>query len=188
MTAQSGVGGGRTTGRRPKPAHVAEQQEQLLTKANAARKVNRDEAKKQYTEATRLMPTDARAFAGLGNVSIDDNKFEDAEKYYRKAIELNANYPDAQLPLAYSLARQGKYGEAIPIYEKLKQSDPKNPEVVNNLSAAYNATELFDKVAMKRHWQSNYSARQDKLTCKVTRTEMNCCRMRTRIVAMHTMV
>jgi len=145
ITAQSGVGGGRTTGRRPRKPTVAEQQEQLLTKANAARKTNRDEAKKQYTAATQLMPTDARAFAGLGNVSIDDDKFEDAEKYYRKAIQLNPNYQDAQLPLAYSLARQGKYVEAIPIYEKLKQLEPKNPEVVNNLSAAYNATDRFDK-------------------------------------------
>lgn len=143
--SQTGVGGGRTTGRRPKQPTVGEQQEQLLARANAARKVNRDEAKKQYTAATRLMPTDARAFAGLGNVSVDDDKFEDAEKYYRKAIELSPNYQDAQLPLAYSLARQGKYAEAIPIYEKLKQVDSRNPEVVNNLSAAYNATDNFSK-------------------------------------------
>lgn len=141
----TGVGGGRTTGRRkPKPT-VGEQQEQLLARANAARKTNRDEAKKQYTAATRLMPTDARAFVGLGNVSIDDDKFADAENYYKKAVELSPDYKDAYLPLAYSLARQEKYDQAIPIYEKLKQQDPKNPEVVNNLAAAYNAIRRYDK-------------------------------------------
>ena len=135
---QSTVGGGRTSGRLTKPP-VREQQEQHLARANAARKASKPkEAEEQYREAMRIAPTDARAFAGLGNVYVDQARFKEAVDSYRHAIQVNPNYQAAYLPLAFSLARLGSYDEAIPIYEKLKEKEPTNPEVFNNLGFAYN--------------------------------------------------
>jgi len=139
----STVGGGRTSGRRTsKPA--VKQHEQFLAKGNAARKALKpQEAERQYQLATQAAPTDARAFAGLGNVYVDQARFDDAVNAYQQAIKLNPAYSNAYLPLAFSLARLGKYDEAITIYESLKVKDPQNPEVFNNLAVAYNEKGRF---------------------------------------------
>ena len=132
------VGGGRTTGRRtPKPP--VRQEEQFIARGNAARKAAKPvEAERQYRLAAEAAPNDARAYAGLGNVFVDQQEFEKAVKAYRNAIERNKEYKAAYLPLAFSLARLGKYEEAIKIYEDLKVQEPTNPEVFNNLAVAYN--------------------------------------------------
>ena len=65
---QAATGGGRVKQSRKPPVR---QQESILARANAARsaaKPRYDEAEEQYRLATQIAPTDARAFAGLGNV------------------------------------------------------------------------------------------------------------------------
>jgi tetratricopeptide (TPR) repeat protein len=132
------VGGGRTTGRRtPKPP--VRKEDQFLANGNAARKAAKpQEAERQYRLATEAAPNDARAYAGLGNVFVDEGDFEKAVKAYKNAIERNKEYKAVYLPLAFSLARLGKYDDAIKIYEDLKVQDSTNPEVFNNLAVAYN--------------------------------------------------
>src|SRR5262245_61187303 len=72
------VGGGRTSGRGTKPTPPPKS-EQLLARGNAARKAAKpQEAEEQYRQATRIAPTDARGFAGLGNVYVDQGKFKEA--------------------------------------------------------------------------------------------------------------
>jgi tetratricopeptide (TPR) repeat protein len=132
------VGGGRTTSRRT-PNPPVRREDQFLAKGNAARKAAKpQEAERQYRLATEAAPNDARAYAGLGNVFVDQGDFEKAVKAYKNAIERNKDNRAVNLPLAFSLARLGKYDEAIKIYEELKIQDPTNPEVFNNLAVAYN--------------------------------------------------
>jgi len=131
------VGGGRTTSRRT-PRPPVRKEEQFLARGNAARKAAKpQEAERQYRLATEAAPNDARAYAGLGNVFVDQQQFEKAADAYKSAIERNKDYKAAYLPLAFSLARLGKYDEAIKIYEELKVKDSGNPEVFNNLAVAY---------------------------------------------------
>lgn len=131
------VGGGRTTGRRT--STPVRREEQFLASGNAARKARKpQEAEKQYRLASQAAPTDARAFAGLGNVYVDQGSFKDAVDSYKQAIKLNPEYKPAYLPLAFSLARLQRYEDAIKIYEDLKLQDPGNPEVFNNLAVAFN--------------------------------------------------
>src|SRR5689334_25345809 len=82
--------GGRIKNRPPKPP----KQESIIARANAARSAPMPryaEAEAQYQLAASIAPDDARAFAGLGNVYVDQGKFEDAGKGYQQAIKLKTD-------------------------------------------------------------------------------------------------
>ena len=132
------TGGGRVKqGNKPTPV---KQQDTILARANAARSAPKPryaEAEQQYQLAAQIAPDDARGFAGLGNVYVDQGKFAQAVDAYQKALKVKPDYNGAYLPLAFSLARLERYPEAIEIYKETLKRDP-SPEVYNNLSFAYN--------------------------------------------------
>ena len=138
-----------TGGGRVKPGNKppVRRQDSLIARANAARsapKPRYDEAEQQYQLAAQIAPDDARAFAGLGNVYVDQGKFAQAVDAYQKAIKVKSDYNGAYLPLAFSLARLNRYPEAIEVYKETLKRDP-GPEVYNNLSFAYNHSGQFQE-------------------------------------------
>jgi len=138
------TGGGRVKpGRKP----AVRQQDTIIARANAARsapKPRYDEAEQQYQLAAKIAPDDARAFAGLGNVYVDQGKFGEAVDAYQKAIKVKPDYNGAYLPLAFSLARLNRFPEAIDVYKETLKRAP-SPEVYNNLSFAYNHSGRYDE-------------------------------------------
>ena len=48
----------------------------------------------------------------LGVININQNKYEDAVKYYKKALEINNKYPKCLLNYSVLLSNQGKYEES----------------------------------------------------------------------------
>src|SRR6185295_1866011 len=114
---QGTPGGGRIKSR-PKPP-PERQQDSIIARANAARSAPKPryaEAEEQYQLAAQIAPDDARAFAGLGNVYVDQGKFTQAVDAYQKALKVKPDYNGAYLPLAFSLARLDRYPEAIDVY------------------------------------------------------------------------
>src|SRR5688500_12065054 len=143
VNTSAATGGGRVKQSR-KPA--VRQQDSILARANAARsaaKPRYDEAEQQYRLAAQIAPTDARAFAGLGNVYVDQGKFAQAVDAYQRALKVKPDYNGAYLPLAFSLARLNRFPEAIDIYKETLKRDP-SPEVYNNLSFAYNHSGKYE--------------------------------------------
>jgi len=139
-TGGGDVGGGKVTGRKTSKTTVREQ-DQILARANAARSAAQprySEAEQQYQLAARLAPDDARAFAGLGNVYVDQGRFVEAVNSYKQALKLQPDYGAAYMPLAFALARSDKYPESIEVYQPALKIDPTNPEVYNNLGFAFN--------------------------------------------------
>jgi tetratricopeptide (TPR) repeat protein len=139
------TGGGKVKTKNKPPVH---KQDPILAKANAARsapKPRYDEAEQQYRLAAQIAPDDARAFAGLGNIYVDQGRFADAVDSYQKALKIKPDYNGAYLPLAFSLARMNRYPEAIDVYQETLKRDPAVPEVYNNLSFAYNHTGRFQE-------------------------------------------
>ena len=135
---QGATGGGKV---KPTQKPTVRKQDAIIARANAARsapKPRYDEAEQQYQLAAQIAPDDARAFAGLGNVYVDQGKFASAVDAYQKAIKLKPDYNGAYLPLAFSLARLDRYPEAIDVYNETLKRDPSSPEVYNNLSFAFN--------------------------------------------------
>jgi tetratricopeptide (TPR) repeat protein len=132
-------------GKKPPPVR---KQDPILARANAARSAAQPryaEAEQQYRLAAQIAPDDARAFAGLGNVYVDQGRFAEAVDAYQKALKVKPDYNGAYLPLAFSLARLNKFPEAIALYQETLRRDPTSPEVHNNLSFAYNHTGRYQE-------------------------------------------
>ena len=88
---------------------------------------------------------DARAYAGLGNVYIDQGRFADSVEQYLKAVNLRDDYTDALMPLGYALVRMNRYADAIATYNQTLTLEPDNPEIHNNLSYIYNHTSRYNE-------------------------------------------
>lgn len=136
------VGGGRLPDRRVTQL-TAKERDRVIARGNAARSAptpRYSEAEREYQQAARLDPDDARSFAGLGNVYLDQGRFADAAEQYRQAIKLKGDYVDAYMPLGYALVRMNRHADAIAAYNQALKIDPGNPEVYNNLGYLYNHT------------------------------------------------
>jgi TolB-like protein/DNA-binding winged helix-turn-helix (wHTH) protein/Tfp pilus assembly protein PilF len=75
--------------------------------------------------AVELDDTLAEAYVSLAVIAQDyDWDWPTVEKEYRRAIELNPNYPTAHQWYAESLALQGRFDEAFVEIERARQLDP----------------------------------------------------------------
>jgi cytochrome c-type biogenesis protein CcmH/NrfG len=102
----------RSTGPRrpPRPtmtaAELEEKYQDQLSDGNDARDARKfSVAEASYREAIKLKPTDARGFHGLGNVFVDQQRWEDAEDAYRKAYQFAANNPEVLTALSFVLVQ-----------------------------------------------------------------------------------
>lgn len=136
---------------------------------------------KDYDTYTRLVnealqkdPTNVDLVYNLGVISTNANKLEDAEKYYRRAIELDPNYFNALLNLSELLLRaddkfvteMNKLGTSekdnkryevikaernknfksmLPFLEKAVELKSNNDAAKKTLLSVYNALEMTDK-------------------------------------------
>ena len=72
----------------------------------------------------------------LGNWLLEQNRVDEAEKAYRRAVEINADDEDAHFNLAIALTRQQRYEEAIKEYETTLAIFPDYLEAQNNIANA----------------------------------------------------
>jgi tetratricopeptide (TPR) repeat protein len=146
---QNAASGGKTKDKKqPPPKPVDRKQDPIIARANAARSAPTPryaEAEEQYRLAAQVAPDDARAFAGLGNVYVDQGRFADAADAYKQALKVKQDYNAALLPLAFSLARLERYQESIEIYQEALKAEPSNPEILNNLSFSYIHTNRYQE-------------------------------------------
>ena len=127
--------------------------------------------RKLINESLEINPNDAGLVFNLGIVSNAENKLDEAEKYYLKAIELKPDFMDAYLNLSdlklrpdpklveeinklgesqkdlkryevLKAERQKLFNTAMPILEKAHELDDKNEAVKSNLMNIYKFLEL----------------------------------------------
>lgn len=158
-----------------------------------ARKANPDDTSLLITEAdfylkekdfasyTRLVnealakdPNNVQLIFNLGVISADSNKYDEAEKYYKRVMEIDPKYFDAYLNLAelklradkdfveqmrklgtsdadnkkFDVLRQKQidnYKEVLPYLEKGVELKPDNDAVKRTLLGVYQALEMSDK-------------------------------------------
>jgi len=143
----SAVGGGRASDRaRTRTRPTVNVHEQAIAKANAARSAatpRYSEAELNYKLAAKQDPDDARAQLGLGNVYLDQGRFQDAVNAYQQALKMKKDYVDAYQPLGYSLAQLGRFPEAAAVLKQALEYDPNNAEIYNNLAFAYGHAERY---------------------------------------------
>ena len=87
----------------------------------------------------------ARAHTCLGDIFTQQNKFTDAAKHYRQALETNPELLKPRLKLGNMLYKQKKYDEAAALWTELLQTRPDWPEVLGELGKAYYQQEKIEE-------------------------------------------
>ena len=92
----------------------------------------------------------AEAHASLGAVSADyDWRLAEAEEHYRRAIELDPNYPTARYWYAEILADVGRTEEAVSMARRAQELDPLSLLASATEGRAYYLGRRFDEAAEK---------------------------------------
>jgi len=128
--ARTNTGGGARVGGRPgarnnaasaaAAAEIEERYEDFLDEGNEARDDRKyAEAENSYKQAQQLKPNDWRAAYGLGNIYTDQQRWEEAEVSYRKAIATNQN-ADTFIALSYVLIQPRSSGNSA---KRLTEAD-----------------------------------------------------------------
>ncbi|GGJ54299.1 tetratricopeptide repeat protein [Deinococcus roseus] len=77
------------------------------------------QARSLFEAAVQADPRHYRAISNLGNIALEAGNNKEAEAHYRKALEINPEYPLAHNNLAVLLRKQKRYGASI---QSLKKS------------------------------------------------------------------
>lgn len=147
----------------------------ILTEADLYLKVNDfDTYTKLVNQALANDPNNVDLVYNLGVIAGNANKVADAEKYYRRALEINPNYFNANLNLAELLLRadekfvnemnklgtsekdnkryevlkaerEKNFKAVLPYLEKAYELQPENDAAKKTLMSVYNALEMTDK-------------------------------------------
>ncbi|BDB55442.1 hypothetical protein GENT5_17470 [Flavobacterium ammoniigenes] len=147
----------------------------ILTEANLYLDTkDYDTYKKLITEVLAQSPNDADLVFNLGVISYNAKNLVDAEKYYKRAIEIKSDYVNAYLNLAilkldadkklfeeiqklgnsekdnkrYEVLkkqREAVFTSALPYLEKASELDSTNEEVKSTLLSVYRALEMTEK-------------------------------------------
>ncbi|MEO5858278.1 MAG: tetratricopeptide repeat protein [Pyrinomonadaceae bacterium] len=96
-------------------------------------------------KALEIDPTLAEPHATLG-VALHEYewKHSEAENEYKRAIELDPNYPSAHQWYGNFLLEMGRYSEGIMEMEHAAALDPLSPIINSNLGRAYRAAHRYD--------------------------------------------
>jgi len=147
----------------------------ILTEADLYLKVKDfDTYTRLVNEAIAKDPKNADLIYNLGVISGNANKLEDAEKYYKRALEIDPNYFNANLNLAelklradekfvtemnklgnsekdnkryevIKAEREKNFKAALPYLEKAVELKPEDEPAKKTLLSVYNALEMTDK-------------------------------------------
>jgi Tfp pilus assembly protein PilF len=147
----------------------------ILTEAELYLKVNDFPTyTKLINEALEKNPNNVDLIYNLGVVSANANNIVEAEKYYRRALEINPNYFNANLNLAelklrgdekfvieinklgtsekdnkryevLKAEREKNFKSVLPYLEKAVELEPTNDPARKTLISVYNALEMTDK-------------------------------------------
>jgi DNA-binding transcriptional MerR regulator len=100
-----------------------------------------DQAEGAYLKALSLDPTLSNALTNLGNLAYRRDQLEDAERYYRRALECDADQH----------FERDEIGQAIFLFREALESDPAFADAHFNLAMALE--EHGDREAALPHWE-----------------------------------
>lgn len=98
------------------------------------------QAKRYYKRAISLNPRFGKAYYNLGNVLLDQKKYDEAIAMYRKAIESGFNTPEVHNNLGLALMRIGDHEGAEKEFLEAIKLDPRIIHAYINLAELYSAT------------------------------------------------
>ena len=134
------------------PAEIEEKYQDAISDGNDARDARKfGTAESSYRAAVNLKPQDVRAFYGLGNIYVDQHRWNDAEDAYRRALEFAATNPDVLMALSFVLVepRSGasnakRFTDAEYFARRATQLQPTSALAFDRLGAAMIARGIFN--------------------------------------------
>lgn len=98
-----------------------------------------DDAIALYKRANELKPEDREIVVQLGNANFDGGHYEEAEKWYTKALAKNADDVNVRtdLGLTFVFRDPANYDRAIQEFNRSLETDPNHIQTLQNLTVAY---------------------------------------------------
>ena len=91
-----------------------------------AQQTSIDAARAEFAASLALNPRQAEALFGLGFLAQQKGEHDEAERYLRQALVSRPGYSSARVVLALTLSSKKHWEEAIPLYLRSLQLDPRN--------------------------------------------------------------
>jgi DNA-binding winged helix-turn-helix (wHTH) protein/TolB-like protein/Flp pilus assembly protein TadD len=105
-------------------------------------------AREAAARAIEIDPTLAEAHASLALIAQNyDWNWAQAERFYRRALELNPNYAVARHWYGEFLAHMGRFDEGIPEITRAAELDPLSPIIRTDLGVVYFLARRYDRSA-----------------------------------------
>jgi TolB-like protein/tetratricopeptide (TPR) repeat protein len=107
-----------------------------------------DATAKATAAATRALELDdrlAEAHNSLAHIHLHEWRWADAEKEFKRAIDLSPSYPSAYHWYALYLTSVGRVEEAVAAIERAQELDPVSMRISADVGQAYNAARLPDR-------------------------------------------
>jgi DNA-binding winged helix-turn-helix (wHTH) protein/tetratricopeptide (TPR) repeat protein len=109
----------------------------------------RAEAKEKALEALRLDDSLGEAHASLAHLTFMERDWSGAESEFKRAIELNPNYPVAHNWYAVFLRTMGRFDEAIAETRKAQKLDPLSLSVNTQMGSLLYVSRRFDEAILQ---------------------------------------
>jgi Flp pilus assembly protein TadD/TolB-like protein/DNA-binding winged helix-turn-helix (wHTH) protein len=106
-----------------------------------------DQAAAIYRDAIRSDADNADGYVGLGWALDGQHRNADAERAFRKAVDVEPTYWGAQNALGHFLFSHGRSAAAITTYRRVTELIPASPLAFNNLGAALEVSGDFQGAA-----------------------------------------
>jgi len=111
-----------------------------------------EEAIEAYEKVLVLNPSAAGALVNLGTIFYRQRRFDQAEIYYRRAIEADPQYPLAQFNLGNLYDEQGRLKEAHDHYKRALALNAQYADAHFNLALL--SERLGDQLRAVHHWKA----------------------------------
>jgi tetratricopeptide (TPR) repeat protein len=92
-----------------------------------------------WSATVSARPQNSRALANLGATLVEAGRPAEAEPYLRRALEVRADYPEAQSGLGVALCMQGRLEEGVSHLERAVALEPSYRDAWRNLGEALGA-------------------------------------------------
>jgi len=100
-------------------------------------KNQREKARESWDLALRADPRHFRTMVFKGLMSFEDGNLEEAILYYKRALDINADYHIACNNLGNAYRRRGDAEKAIRFYQRAVELEPRNASYHYNLGLTY---------------------------------------------------
>jgi tetratricopeptide (TPR) repeat protein len=114
-----------------------------------------------FEDAAAQKPAEFRPRHYLARAQLETGDYPQAEANYRRALELDPKFAEAELGLAHALSSQAKLAEAAPHFRKAAQLDPEYREYLLELGQLYEKNRQLDEaIAVYREFPEDASAQE----------------------------